>query len=89
MFEAVRWRVNPSTETLLFIVPALPLFGGAKASTEFGGDEDRDLEDSLEPPWPISFCLLWTARLNVLRLATTGLLLELRRSRCHCSSAES
>jgi hypothetical protein len=29
------------------------------------------------------------ARLKVLRLAATGLLLEFRRSRCHCSSAES
>jgi hypothetical protein len=70
-------------------VPALPLLGGAKASTEFGGELDRDREESLDPAWPISFCLLWIARLNSLRLAATGVLLELRRSRCHCSSAES
>ena len=89
LFEAVRCRVKPSTERLLFMVPALPLFGGAKASTELGGEVERDLEESLEPAWPISFCLLWIARLKVLRLAATGLPRELRRSRCHCSSAES
>jgi hypothetical protein len=85
----VRCKFRPSAEILLFMVPALSLFGGAKASTELGGELDRDLEESLEPAWPNSFCLLWTARLKVLRLAATGLPRELRRSRCHCSSAVS
>ena len=48
--DAVRCSVKLSTDgTLLLAVPALPLVRGcANASTEFGGEVERSLEDSLE-----------------------------------------
>lgn len=85
-FDAVRCKLKLSTDAaLLLTVPALIRgFGGAKASTEFGGEDDRSLEDSLER-CPASLCLLCMARRNVLRRAATG---SPRRSLCQSSSAD-